>query len=101
MPDHAVEFTTQRKGVGSWVGPEAGIETGNVVSSTCVHRKRASSHSAQRRPAGHMWLGPAVSTISECTVAAAMGQPLKLFLSFFLSFVFLFFFLSSHGSGAF
>ena len=100
MPDHAVEFTTQRKGVGSWVGPEAGIETGNVVSSTCVHRKRASSHSAQRRPAGAHVARASCEHNLRMHCGGCYGSAPEV-VSFFLSFVFLFFFLSSHGSGAF
>lgn len=31
MPDHALEFMAERKGVGSWAGPETGLEIGSVV----------------------------------------------------------------------
>lgn len=55
--DHALEFTAERKGVGSWAGPQTGLDIGTVVSSTCVHRKEPLPTVLRGglAEAGHIW----------------------------------------------
>lgn len=98
MPDHALKFMAERKGVGCWVGPETQPETGSMVSSTCVHRKLSLPTVLRggSSEAGCVW-SKMLSTVPECTVTAAACQPQPLWVLLFssLSFFFPFFLFSS------
>lgn len=57
MPDHALEFMAEMKGVGSWAGPETRLEIGSVVSPPPACTGKHPSHSPQGRLRGSlMWI---------------------------------------------